>query len=388
MINMYFDETNHTRKIGTSNKGDSLTFKKGEEYYSYFFISYADEEVTTKRIEKLERDFFGNHGEVKGKRLTRRSNFYEMNKKNKNFYIELLKIVKDQKKYMQYGSINVNYTIMHRILVKYCKLNGLTLHSSLLVGITKLINNNSSFEFYDSINNNSTYHDVLNYLINLLNTKIIILEKVKNGNILISTFTEYKILLTQLIENGADSKLDINWEFDYDAITTGLHLLSREKEQKFRAIVDNEKGIFNALSKEFEVEGVISEDSPLIRVSDYLASLLRRIGITLRNNHTSSEIDSNFKMNNPYNRALFSIDAKSMDLLNLCFEIFDYNTYYETFASGFNDELIQLIAYLDLSKQPGYFNSISLNNNVVSRLQRDWEMLEKQMKNNRNHMPK
>lgn len=107
-MKVYFDETNHNRKIGFSQKG-SLRFKEESEFFYLFsFIEISQEQL--KKIEVLEEEYKKSRkiiNELKSKDLLKNKHhkIYHMKDDQIKFYTDLFKILYAPNKLMILGYI-------------------------------------------------------------------------------------------------------------------------------------------------------------------------------------------------------------------------------------------------------------------------------------------
>ncbi len=378
-MKIYFDETNHSRKTSVSKNGDNVTYDVDDEnWFYYIFFGVKNQLLVEQKMIELEKRFFNvesDSGEIKSSRLLSKASFLQdLNKNKKDFYINLLSHLSEEKQFLQVGAMNkicellrkwLNYIFDHLPDSLYYSID----YENFIIFISKFIVSNCQYEFLQYVKKTNDVKNHLRHLRFRIESAMKILVKKKLP--LANSFLNCLNVIQIIIENLPKSLIfdcDFSWKYEY--IKKSLKNLINETEIKpDLVVIDQEENIYNSLKGDFNVIQGNSKTEPMIRICDHLIGLIRFITISVKNAHQGQgKIDMKFEMKNPYNEYLFKVDLDTIKILKLLNNLFDPNIYWETFTNIFSDEIISTLRFIELMAKDQNPNSEKLNSAIVISL--------------------
>ncbi|CAM9123258.1 hypothetical protein MYMA111404_02290 [Mycoplasma marinum] len=375
-ITLYFDETNHSRKIGISKSGGKLTYKKEERWYSYLFVGFKNDEIARMIFNKIENKYFPNNtGEIKSKRLCRFQKFNSINKNNLGFYNELIKEMGSEIIHFQYGSINKVSIFFQKIYKnkEIPRMLGEIKFRHLMIGLPKFISGNMELEFFNELSKETTLKKLNKLIIFKMAEKLEILNGKVDCIQMKNAFQQYIACLKFINNNIIDYKLNIDLKFDYMPMRFGLIKYSLETSINPIVFIDQEHATASELLNSYDTRELDSKNEPLIRFCDHVLGLFRRIVILVNKNHLKNEvINNNFQEITEYPDDIINLSKGVIELLSSLRNLFIDN-FWTTFNDIYGDEMSILIGFLDAVKNfGGQMNKIHIRNSIGALLQKNY----------------
>lgn len=381
-INIYFDETNHSRKISISKSKDKLTYDQNKEsWFLFIFLGVNNEKTFIDKFCELENKYFKlnknkDSGEVKSNSLLSKvENWENLKVNNKLFYIELLELVNEYKRVIQIGGINkINEIVRKWLTYIYYKVSEkyplFFENENFVIFISKYINNNCQFEFLEFVNVESNVKKQLIFLNDMLKRTIETIYRKKLMG-MEDTFNPVNGIISWLIDVVDEDmifKFDFHWNYSF--LNYSIKSITSElKVDSFKVIIDNEKNIFQTMKKYYDdVEVADSVRSPMIRVCDHIVGLFRTISNIVNKAHRATrKIDDNLKKVTDYPNSIFDIDIKSKELITQFWGLFN-GSYWETFTNELSEEYLSTIYYIELMSNNDRVTSEMLRQRIVLKL--------------------
>lgn len=370
-MRIYYDESNHSRKIGKSAKNEAeATYNTLSEYdflFSFFgaenYLGLANELLNNESEYKILMKIPAT-SEIKSTHFfNNRTNLMKIGEKAHKYLTIQFEVARKYKDFIQLGCLKKIEVLMRQFWQYVCKNSPFfeETDEAFFYSVTKFLNIHCEKEFVIFSSGVSRIKHVCAFIerevkrqISQINNPL--MQSKRN------TFETINLTIKKIKFELGNKTFKFNNSWNYNMICHGLIAIGEEKKIDFDEIlVDQEENTAVALRKHFNrtIRLVDSKDEPIIRLIDVFLGFYKKVHSEINKNLIDNKHDVNSVTKFPEH--MMKPSESFVEIARSFFSLFDRETYWETFYSLVNDNFVITVLYIRLISEKGWTSNDELN---------------------------